>query len=190
MTVRGRDMNRFVMLALMLALAACAKPVPIDAQRMLPSEKVYEQTSDRFYLKHKIVLGEFEYAGVNKQVGDVTFANFRAAVEQALRKGGYLADGDHGTYRLSGKIMEVKVPHCVFGTCESGSAIEYTLTHTGSGKIAFQQLVVVPYTMECPVFMNDSMVAQIIMKAYTETVGANIAQLIQILNRKTAADLR
>ncbi len=174
-----------------LALSACAKPVPLAVNSMLPSEVVYEQTSRHFYLNHKISVGTFAYGGENTAYGEVTFQNFGAALHSALQKGGYLAKGSHARYRLTGEIKEVKVPRCLFGSCESGAAIAYTLTDTRSGKVVYDDLLVVPYTCEAPVFMNDPKVQQqVIMNAYTQTVGANIAQLIQVLNRKTASDLK
>jgi hypothetical protein len=134
-----------------------------------------------------IEVGAFEYAGTHRETGTITFSYFDIAVAQALEKGGYLAKPEAATYKLSGSIKEVKMPYCSFGSCESGSAVEYTLTNKKTGKVAYTQLVVVPYTMECPVFMNDP--TPFVMKAYAQTVGANIAQLIQILNRKTQSTL-
>lgn len=155
---------------------------------MLPSDVVYDQIPKTPYLVGKLEMGEFTYTGPNAAGNSIVFANFGSAVEMALSKGKFIAVGGKAAYRISGTIKDVATPSCVWGSCEGGATIEYTLTDLKTASEVHTDLLVVPYTAECPVMMDNAL--PWIMKTYTESIGANVAQLIQVISRLQKTDLQ
>lgn len=175
-------MKRITLALCMLGLAACA-PRPVPTEQLLPNPIVYGQTSSQFYLREKLQIGTIDYQGKQKEYLSQRFKNFEPALTQALEKGHYLSPAKPGAYTLSGTVLDLGYPSCAWGACESGSSVHYVLTRTKDQRVAWEQTLVVPFTMDAPVLMNNTQAAAMQIQTQNKAMGANIAHLIQVLNR-------
>lgn len=180
-------MKRIAYTLLLLALTACENhPLPVEL--LEPQPAVYGQIEREFYLKGKIAVGEFKYQAAHKHLAPL-YADTNIAVANALRKAGYLSgDASHAPYFLTGIIKDVQNPKCLFANCDTGSAIEYTLTDTEEDVVVYHELLVVPYTYDIPLLGGDEVM--IIQHGYGGAIGNNIAHLLHVLNQKTKSDLQ
>lgn len=175
---------------LIVSLSACAPPPPLHTSIMQPNDAVYTQVNKAPYLKGKIAL-----AGISAETQDADvnalYANASLAAQSALTKAGLMAESPNAApFVLSGTIKDVGTPRCFFGTCESGSSVQYSLINTKTKQKVYSDLLVVPYTMQCPVFMDGAQTYATVMNTFGGAYGNNLAQLIQVLSRKTKEDLK
>ena len=154
---------------------------------MAADKKVYDQIDESFYLKRKITVDNVVYQGKNGRAAPL-YTNAAAALKESLGKAGMLASEERAPYVLNGYIKDVGVPSCFFGTCETGAAIEYTLTDTKKDKIVYEELLVVPYMSEYPIMGADMNV--VMRSTVGGAVGENYAHLIHVLSDKTQKELQ
>lgn len=178
--------NVLLVVLLVGALAAC-QPAPLAPSQMLPSEAVYGQINQDGFLKGKIMVDDVTYAGERELLAPL-YSEAGMSLAMVLNQSGYIAaDEKAAQYRLSAVIRDTQIPRCFFGSCESGAAIDYTLVRIKDGKTVFSQLLVVPYTMEYPLFGADMGLVQ--RGALGGALGENYAHLLQVLSRKTKKEL-
>ena len=171
---------------LILALAACEnKPLPVSL--LEAPQAVYGQLEKNPYLSGKISVGEFKYRGKRERLAPL-YLYTDQAVANGLRKAGYLAnDPAQAKYTLSGEIKDVQWPACLFASCDTGSAIEYTMINKDE-YVAYHEMLVVPYTYERPLMGGDEVM--ILQQGLGGAIGNNIAHLLHVLNQKTKSDLQ
>jgi hypothetical protein len=183
-------MNRLSLLQSILILgllSGCAPEPPLPEMMLRPSDKIYSQIQKKTYLSGKIAIGEFSYDAKRENLGRM-FENTRFAAQQSLTKAGLLArDPNKAEFILNGTIKDVAMPHCMFGTCETGSSIEYVLSHAKTGRVAYRELLVVPHNFEYPAFGSN--MPLVIKAAMGGAIGENLAHLIHLLTLKTKKDL-
>ncbi len=177
-----------VLLTIVCLITACAPPLPMHS--MIPNDVVYSQIQKDFYLKNKIALGEFTPnlpSPLDNGYPNKLFLNARSAAQQALSKANLLAqDTANAKYILSASIEDVANPRCIFGSCENGSSIKYTLINSKTKEIVYSELLIVPFTYEYPAFgANMDVVFQ---ESFGGAVANNFAHLIHVLTKKTKKD--
>ena len=178
--------KQILLVCLIGILSACTLP-PIPEQKMRASDAVYNQIQKEYFLKNKIAISKIESHIASDRMR-VRYDNATLAAQNSLEKAGLLAaDDKKASYVLSGAIKDVAVPSCSFGTCEVGSAIEYTLIDKNTGKTVYQELLVVPYSYDYPVFGAN--MAVVITEAMAGAIGNNFAHLIHVLTEKKKKNL-
>jgi hypothetical protein len=172
---------------LLLTLTAC-DPVPLATQQMMPSPVVFEQIEHSDVFKGAIMVEKVSYDDAeNPRMGKL-YDGAADSLGMALMQAGYLAaDEASAKYSLYASVKDVQFPRCVWATCETGSAIEYTLTDIKRGKVVYQELLVVPYTMEYPLLSDNP---EIPRAALGGALGQNYAHLLHVLSRKKPNDFK
>lgn len=172
---------------LLLMLAACA-PSPLVSSQMMPDKVIYGQIEKNAYLKGKIMVGEVDYAGEKKGMAPL-YISASDSLALTLQQAGYLAaDEASAKYRLNATIKDVEFPSCLFGSCETGSAVKYTLNDIKRDRTVYQELLVVPYTGEYPLFGANMTLVQ--RRMLGSALGENYAHLLQVLSRKIKSDFK
>lgn len=180
--------NTSVILSIVLLLAACAPHPPLSSYTMQANDRVYGQIQKSFYLKNKLAISDFTYETSNQNMAHL-YDNSKYAAQISLTKAGLMASNpNNAEYTLSAVIKDVGFPRCIFGTCETGSSIEYTLKHSKGDKIAYKQLLVVPYNYEYPAFGSN--MEFVLCSAVGGAVGENLAHLMHVLTDKKKEDLK
>ena len=168
--------------SLLLSLSACT-PDPMPSTYLVANQKVYSQIEPDFYLKNKIIVDNVTYQADNARSAPL-YANAADALAHSLSQANMLApDQKSGAYRLSGVIKNVGWPSCMFGSCETGSAINYTMTDIKTGKTVYDETLVVPYMSEYPFGGQPNFLATL-----GGAVGENYAHLIHVLSMKKQKD--
>ncbi|WP_152054206.1 hypothetical protein [Tautonia marina] len=171
----------------LLALAACTNN-PIPAHMMEPREQSFKQVDGNYYLKGKLAIGDV-IRSLEWQEDDPFFNNLPFALQRGFNAAGLLnQNASDAEYHLLSDIKDFQMPSCMFGSCETGCAVEYTLVEAKSGDPVYRELVVVPHTSEYPLFGANS--TMVIYEAAGGAFGENIAHIAQSLARKTEADIR
>lgn len=180
-------MNKLIFTSILLALTGCA-PNPLPTYTMQPNKALYGQIEKDFYLKNKLAISNFE-SNLGDENSKIFYSNAHLAAQQALTQANLLSmDATKAQYILAANIMDVQYPSCMFGTCETGSSIEYSLTDSKTGSVVYKELLVVPHNYEYPVFGADPNV--FIIEATGGAIGNNFAHLIHVLTNKNKADLK
>lgn len=168
-------------------LSGCAPEPPLSEMMLRPADKIYGQIQKGSYLSGKIAIGDFVYDAKQENLKHM-YDNMRFAAQQSLTEAGLMVkDPAKAEFILSGTIKDVAIPHCIFGTCETGSSIEYALTHAKTGRVVYTELLVVPHNFEYPAFGSN--MALVIRAAMGGAIGENLAHLIHLLTLKTKKDL-
>lgn len=176
---------KYLMMMFVLATVTACEPVLLDRAAMLPSDVAYDRVSKNAFLRNKITVGEF----LSQADEQLNLANFSGTLSDALRRAGLRsADNAKATYEITGTILEVGNPQCFFGVCDNGSAIRYELTHIKQQRVVWTETIVVPHSMNYPLFGAD--IDQVILSSFTGAIGENISHTIQLLGQKTAKDLQ
>lgn len=171
---------------LCLLLAAC-QPIPLPPAQMQANKVVYEQIEPDAYLRHKLVVDHVDYEDGESALAPL-FRDATDALSDSLAQGGYLATSGRAHYSLSATIKDIKFPRCLFGSCETGAAVYYRLTDNKRKKLVYEELLVVPYTGEYPLFgANMTLVQRQMLGA---ALGENFAHLIHVLSLKKQKDLQ
>ena len=177
-----------LLIAACLFISACT-PQPLIPQAMKANPMVYSQVKKSgFYLEHKITVGTVQ-SDLDSQNLGILYSNAGLAIQESLDQANLTSsDPAKATYLLTARIKDIGRLKCFFGTCESGSTIEYTLTHIKNQTTAYQETLVVPYNYDYPVFGADmGLVFRVVLAG---VIGENTAHLIHVLTNKTQADLR
>lgn len=176
---------RLLPLLLLLAVAAC-KAQPLPAHLLQANRKVYDQIDQEAFLKHKVLVEEVVYQGDDENMAPA-FDNAKIALSDSLAIAGLNGSAKDAQYNLSAAIKDVKMPLCIFGTCKTGSTIDYSLTERTTKRVVLNELVVVPFNYEYNIFAQDAGLAM--RDAYAGAVGENFAHMIQVLNKQTETGL-
>ena len=172
----------------LVPLVGCVPQMPLPSSMMEADEVVQNQVQKEYYLKGKVALADFE-AHTSNEVLNTWYVSAKYGAQASFSRVGLLSqDPNKAKYILSGIIKDAGNPSCFFGTCETGSSIEYTMIEAKSKKVVYQDLLVVPYTQEYPAF-GANMVA-VIHQTMGGAVGNNFAHAIHVLTQKTQGDLQ
>lgn len=159
---------------------------PIEPQYMLPKEQAYSMMAKNPYM-HGRISKVSATSNLENENDRMFFSRFSEALDSALGSAG-LKGNKKPNYALDAQLLDTDVSSCLFGTCEGGSAIAYTLKNE-TGKTVYSDTVVVPYNHEYQMF--DERAAQSAgLNTMTGAVGENIAHLIQVLSRKTKGEVQ
>ncbi len=179
-------MKYIYILPFLSLLTACYTPPPLETYSMEAGAAVYNQVEKDFFLKKKIALSPIT-ADTGSESTNHILSNATQAAQTSLSKANLLSETpDKAPYILSGKIKNVAINTCWFGTCESGSAIEYTLTQAGT--TVYKDTLVVPFNYEYPAFGAD--MNFVYRMTQGGAIGNNFAHLIHVLTSKNQGDLK
>jgi hypothetical protein len=177
---------KLAMLLVALMLAGC-KMQPFSRDSMVPPEAVYAQLEPDPYLQGKVAVGGFTYRGDNSRLSEA-YLHAGEAMEKGLDKAKLLYHTvANAPYVLSAEIRDVQAPSCFFGTCDGGAAVDYVLTERATQRVAYQDLIVVPYTFTYTVFTGSDTQRQ--RQGYAGAVGENIAHMMHVLTTLTQKQL-
>lgn len=167
------------------ALTACqADTRNYMVEDMLPDDAVYDQIPPAPSLKKKFVTGGFTYEGkqsfeVEQQSYTNWTRNFDSALARALDKAGYLSS-TKAPYKISGTIVDFKLPNCLYASCDGGSAIQYIVTRTKDQSVVFSETIVVPYTKETP--FSFEVQPEVMFSHGARVLAENIAHFIHLIS--------
>jgi hypothetical protein len=179
-------MNRIYAALFALVILTACENKPLPAAMLEPPAAVYGQLETGTYLTDKVAVREFKYQGKAERLAPL-FLYTNIAVSEGLQKAGLLASSPSKVkYTISGVIKDVGFPQCLFANCDTGSAIEYTMTNQKED-VVYHELLVVPYTYDIPIMGGNEVL--ILQQGFGGAIGNNIAHLLHVLNQKTKSDL-
>lgn len=185
---------RYLLLSLsLLALAACEQVDKnnIPAENIYPSEALYQQINPHPPLAHSFSVGSFTYAGANEaefifKSKQNWLKHLDLAVEESLKKAKLLAKNqEKARYIISGEVKDFNLPNCLYGSCDGGSAINYSIEDK-KGRVLWQELVVVPYTE--PVAFSIELQPHVMWDHSGRVLSENVAHMVHVLSTKTTKD--
>lgn len=181
-------MKHILFLLMIAGLSACT-PQPLEEYGMRADDKVYSQIQNNYFLKEKLALQPITSDIDDVIIQKLVIPNVSQSAQLSLTKAGLMTMNlANAQFILRTNIKDITFISCRFGSCEGGSAIEYTLINAKTKKISYHDTLVVPFNYEYPAYGSN--MDMVFRKAIGGAIGNNFAHLIHVLTQKTKEDLK